>query len=158
MAEKQLDLFQLAARGPTKFGASATSVMRRNPRNAGSFCVPTKELPDDFLAQALAANSVTAIHGPEYEAVRKPGCRGPGIDRHFGPRRHRNCAHAAVLADQIDNAPSVVPLLDVPERKRRNLRSAQSAAEQDTPGARSLLKTSLLRWGGITSGESTDYG
>jgi hypothetical protein len=36
-----------------------------------------------------------------------------------------------VLADEINNAPATVALLDVRERKRRHFRSPQSATEKN---------------------------
>ena len=70
MTEQQLDVLQFSARCPAELGASPSRVARRDPRHAGSFCVPPEELPDDLLAQALTANLITVIHRPEYISLR----------------------------------------------------------------------------------------
>jgi hypothetical protein len=48
----------------------------------------------------------------------------------FDPCRHWDGADAAVLADQIYDAPAAVALLDVRERERRHLGATEPAAEK----------------------------
>ena len=72
----------------------------------------------------------------------------PRIDRVLHPRRHRDRPHAPVLADQIDDAPAVVALLDVLHRQVRQFGPAQSAPEQrgeHGPVAQSLLRAHVRR-------------
>ena len=59
------------------------------------------------------------------------GARDPDIDRGFGPARHRHRAHARAFADQVDDHPAAVALLDVVELQRRRFLAAQAAAEHD---------------------------
>jgi hypothetical protein len=51
-------------------------------------------------------------------------------NRDLHPDRHRNGAHAAMLANEIDDAPATVALLDMGERERGYLRSLESTAEE----------------------------
>ena len=74
--------------------------MRRDATQAGSLSVGLKKLPDDLLAQGDALHCVGPVHG------------------------------AAVLAQEIYDAPPAVPLLHMPERERGNLGPPQSTAEQ----------------------------
>ena len=48
----------------------------------------------------------------------------------LNPRRHRRCADAAGLPDEIENTPTAVTLLDVCKRERRHFGPLQSAAEK----------------------------
>jgi hypothetical protein len=86
--------------------------------NASSFGISTEELPNNLLAQTLTANLIAAIYRAEYKALSQAGGRSPGIDHHLCPRRHRDGAHAAVLADEIHDAPPAISLLNVLERER----------------------------------------
>ena len=90
--------------------------MGRNARHSGFGRVLPQHLPDDLLAQALAGNGARAAHRPEYETGGNFGGRGPRIYCRFHPRWHWRCPNATMLADQIDNAPAAVALLNVRER------------------------------------------
>ena len=81
--------------------------------------------------------SPAATRGPR---PRRPP--GPRVDCDLHPGRHRNRAHAAVLPDEVHDAPAAVSLLNVLERKRRHLGSAQPAAQQD--GQHRSVAQSLL--------------
>jgi hypothetical protein len=70
------------------------------------------------------------------------GRGGPGVNRALHPGWNRHCAHAALLAEQIDYAPAAVPLLNVLHGEHRHLGPAQSATEklrQHRSVAQSLL-------------------
>src|ERR1700687_1972611 len=106
--------------------------MRRDARNANCLCILLEHLPDDLLAQAFARHSISTVHGTEHITIRDADRGSPGIDRHFGPGRHRRRAHAAMLSPQIDDAPATITLLDVCERERGYLRSSETATEKDS--------------------------
>src|SRR5262249_41614624 len=58
MAQEQLDLLRLAARGPAEFGASATKIVGRESGYTDYGAVLAQHLPDNFLAQAVARNAI----------------------------------------------------------------------------------------------------
>ena len=70
MSQQQLDLPKLTARRSAQFRACPSKVVRRNTGNADCRRVLAEHLPNHFLAQALARDSVGAVHGAENIAVR----------------------------------------------------------------------------------------
>src|SRR5207248_1032473 len=100
----------------------APEVVGSDARRADRGGVLLQQLPDDLLAQGKGANSVAAIHRPKYLTSDHACSRGPRVARLLDPGRHRNGPDAPVLADEVHDAPSGIPLLDVPERNRRHLR------------------------------------
>jgi hypothetical protein len=62
VSQQQLDLLKLPARRPAQLRAGAASVVRCDPRNAGSFCVPPEKLPHNLFTHTLTANLVAAIY------------------------------------------------------------------------------------------------
>jgi hypothetical protein len=105
--------------------------MRRDTWNTNLRRVLPEHLPDHLLAQALTTNSIGAIHSPEDVAIRDAASRSPGIDRDLNPRRHRRRSDAAVLANEVNDAPAAVALLDMCERQRRHLRSSEPTPEKN---------------------------
>src|SRR5438552_11194472 len=95
VTQEQLDLLKLSACRPAKLRAGSSQIMRRDARNANFCCVLLKHLPNDLLTQALARQSATAVHGPEYMGIRNTRSGGPGIDGYFHPGRHRCGTDAA---------------------------------------------------------------
>ena len=116
MAEQQLDLLKLASGGSAELCARPATIMRRDAGDASLGCIPLEHLPDDFFGHGLALYLVASIHRAEYAALAQTGCGSPGVDRDFHPSRHRNGAHAAVLADEVNDTPAAIALLDVRER------------------------------------------
>ena len=96
---------------------------------ADSRSVRLKQLPHDLLAHRLALHLVSAADAPEHVPVSHAGRFHPGVDGDLHRGRHRNRAYAPVLAEEVHDAPAVVALLYVLQRKRRHFRSAQPAAQ-----------------------------
>jgi hypothetical protein len=105
--------------------------MRRNAGEASIGRILLDHLPDDLFGHGLALYPVASIHRAEYAAVGQAGRGGPGVDRHLDPRRHWNGAHAAVLANEIDDASAPIALLDVCERERRYLGTPEPASKEN---------------------------
>src|SRR5712691_13420997 len=93
--------------------------MGRNSGNTRRRRVRLEELPHDLLGHSLPLDLVRAVYGPKYVALRHACRLRPGVDCDLNPGRHRNCAHAAVLPDEVHDAPATVSLLNVFECKRR---------------------------------------
>src|SRR5262249_3550557 len=114
----QLDLLKLAAGSAAQLRARATTVMRRDAGNTRSPGVWLEELPHYLLGHSLPLDLVRSVHWPQDVAFRHSSLLRPNVDGYLHPGRHGNGADAAVLPDEIHDAPAVVPLLDVLERKR----------------------------------------
>src|ERR1035441_4943037 len=89
-----------------------------------------QELPYHLLRHPITEHPVSAADLPEHVAIRQLGRGGPCIDRDLYPGGHRDGAHPPMLANQIDDTPAAIHLLDVLHRERRHLGPAQSAAEE----------------------------
>lgn len=130
VTKEHLDLLEFAASSAAQFCARAAQVMRCEAGNTDLGRLLAEHLPDDLLAKAVAGNTVAAAHRTEHLPIGDSGGCRPSVNRDFHPVRHRSRADSTVLADEVDNAPAAIPLLDVRERERCHFRSAQSAAEQ----------------------------
>jgi hypothetical protein len=128
--QKHLDLLQLPAGSPAQLRARAATVMGRDSGHAGSDGIGPDKLPNHLLRKGSFADHASANDGPEHWAIANPGSGRPRIDRHLDPGRHGDSPHPAMLPDQIHNAPPAIPLLDVLERERRDLRPPQSASQE----------------------------
>src|ERR1039458_6209338 len=93
---------------------------------------PSTPQPSRTPRDAFAAHLVAVCDAPQHVTFRHASRLSPGVDGDLHPSRHRNRAHAAVLPEEVHNAPAVVALLNVLQRKRRHFRSAQPAAQQDS--------------------------
>jgi hypothetical protein len=131
VAEQQLDLFKFAARRAAQLRARPPQVMGRDAGNSNLGRVALEHLPDDLFAEALSVNGSAAIHRPEDVSGGDAGRGCPRINRYLHPRWHRRGPHAAMLSNEIDDAPASVALLDVPKCKRRDFRTSQPASEQN---------------------------
>jgi len=131
MAEQQLDLLKLAATTTAKLRACAAEIVGRDTRYTCCLGVVLYELPDDLFAQHFACDSVSAINWTEDVTFRHTGRRCPSIDGHLNPGRHRNGADATVLADQVNDAPTAIALLQVREGECSHLGAPQTAAEKN---------------------------
>src|ERR1017187_9906981 len=128
--EEQLNLLQFTARGATQLRAGPSQVVRRDTRNTSRRRVPLEQLPNDLFAQAAALRLASAVHGAEYVSVDDTGRRSPRVDCYLHPIRHRDRPHAAMLANEVHNAPSSVALLYVGDCERSHLGPPQAAAEK----------------------------
>ncbi len=63
-------------------------------------------------------------------AVHHTSLGGPCVNRVLHPGWHRNGPHASVFADEIDDAPAVVALLDMAQRQRCDFGAPESATEE----------------------------
>ena len=131
MAQEHLNLLKLAATSPAQLGASSAQIMGRDSRNASGFRVWLDKLPDDFLRKDLARKAVGAIHRPEYASVHYAGRGCPRVNRNLYPVRHRRSSNTTMFADEVNDAPSTITLLDVRKlsaatSERRKLEEAKN--------------------------------
>src|SRR5258708_27222204 len=131
MSEQQLDLLQLPTRSPAELGARSATIMRRDAGDASIGRILPEHLPDDLFGHGFALYLVPSINRAEYAAVGQAGRRGPAVDCQLDPGRHRNRAHATVLANEVNDAPTTIALLNVCKRERRHFRSSDPASEDN---------------------------
>jgi tetratricopeptide (TPR) repeat protein len=148
MAEQQLNLLQLTTCRPAELRSRATEIVRRDIRQARARHIRLQHLPNNFLGHSVPGDLIAPVDRPEQMPLRHAGDHRPCIDRILRPGRHRNSTDAPVLADQIDDAPTVVALLNVLHGQVRQFGPAKSAPEQRRehgPVAQSLLCSHV--WG-----------
>src|ERR1017187_6618974 len=108
--------------------------MRSDARNTRRRRVPLEELPNHLLAQTDALHFAGAVHRAEYKSVSDTSRGSPRIYRHLYPRWHWYRPHAAMLANEVHNAPSSVALLDVGDCERSHLGPPEPAAQEHRQG------------------------
>jgi hypothetical protein len=116
---RMTNLFQLSARGPAQLRGRATKVVRRDVRQAGPHDLRFQHLPHDLFAHPIPDDLITPVDRPEQMPFGDTRCVRPRIDRILHPRRHRDRPHPPVLPDEVYDAPTVVPLLNVLHRQIR---------------------------------------
>ena len=89
-------------------------------------------LEDGLRGHAVAHDAIALVDGAQQPAARDAGSQHPFVDGQFGPGRHGHGADALAFADQVDEHPAGVALLDVIDREPRQLLAAQAAAEEQT--------------------------
>jgi len=89
--------------------------MGSDTRDSRCVGVGFNKLPNDLFAQHFACDSVSAIYRTEDITFRYAGWRCPRIDGHLNPGRQRSGADATVFADQVNDTPAPISLLDVGE-------------------------------------------
>src|SRR5260370_33170775 len=101
--------------------------MRCDSRNASRRGVALEQLPNNLLAQANDLDLTATVHRSEDVTIDDSSAGSPRILRHFRPRRHRDRPHAAMLPNEVHDAPPAITLLDVDHRERRPLRPPEPA-------------------------------
>src|ERR1700727_2223616 len=105
--------------------------MGRDTGDSRCIGVGLDELPDDLFAQTCASDSVSAIYRTKDVTLRQARRKHPRINGHLYPGRHRRGADPTMLADQINDAPAAIALLQVRESERGHLRAPQATAEKN---------------------------
>jgi hypothetical protein len=131
VAQQQLDLLKLPARRAAQLSAGTAQVMRRNAGNAQAGRILAEHLPDHLFAQVLTGNSAGTVHGPKNVTNDDARWRCPRVDRDFHPSGHRCRTDAAVFANQIDNAPPAIALLNMSKGQGCHFRSPESTSQKD---------------------------
>ena len=128
---QHLDLLQPGADRAAQLRAHAAQVVWREPGMPILAAYSRSIWQTTFSPRRSPVSPAAADHRPEDMTLGEPGRPGPGIDRHLHPARHRRRAYPAVLADEIDDAPAALPLLDVRERERGDFGPTDNFEELD---------------------------
>jgi hypothetical protein len=121
VAKQQLDLLKFTTARAAQLRARTAEIVRGDAGNTGSRRIGFDKLPDDLLAQRFACDAASAVYRTEDVSFRRPGWRCPRIDGHLHPGRHWRGADPSVFADQINDAPAAIALLQVRESERGHL-------------------------------------
>jgi|ERR1017187_5512519 hypothetical protein len=111
MAEKELNLLQLASVDVTQLCTCPPQVMRREMIKLHSPGTIPNHIPDDVFRDSLPPCGSVPADYPEDSAVRDIRYSRPSVDSCLYPDRHRNRADMAALSDEIHDCP--VPLTDL---------------------------------------------
>ena len=145
VSKQHLDLLQLPTAARHNFVHLRRQSWGRDSGNASHLGVALDKLPDHLLVQPRLPDLAASIQGAEHCAVGDPGGLLPRHRWRLRTSRHRYGPHPAMLAHQIDDAPSAIPLLDVLARKRRDLRRPQSPREHREDGAQPFGGSGIRR-------------
>jgi hypothetical protein len=115
VAEQELDLLQFSAGGVTQLRARAPQVMRRDGPEPEFGSVLLYDVPYQSFGHALTPALSGSTYATEELASFEFGSRGPCIDGRLNPGGHRYGPDVPAFADQIDNRPVLLSLLQVRE-------------------------------------------
>lgn len=107
-----------------QFGIAAPEIVRGNFSQSESGCILSQDEPDTFVRQRFVCQPAAAIDRPEYSPTVNAERCTPLDDCRFRPVRHRHRADPSMLAQQINNYPSLLALLDVIELQPHGFGSA----------------------------------
>jgi hypothetical protein len=131
VAEKELNLLQLASVDVTQLCTCPPQVVRREIIKLHSLGTVPNHVPDYVFRDSFAPCGSVPADCPEDSAVCDIRCSHPSVDSGLYPDRHRNRADTAALSDEIHDCPVSLPDLDVFFPKRDQFRSSESASEED---------------------------
>src|SRR5260370_41316140 len=96
-----------------------------DPRNASRRGVPLKQLPNHLFAQADVMRLAAAVDGTEHVTVSDARAGRPCISGHLYPCWHRDRPNAAMLPNEVHDAPPAIALLAMSDCEGRHLGSSQ---------------------------------
>src|SRR5690349_11594050 len=111
--------------------ACTPEIMRGQFREAGTSREFTYYRPYDLLSYAGSPNGPGLANASKQPPAFDFRNVCPLVNHGFYPGWDGDSSDMTSLANQIDNRPAFLPLLDVFDCQMSNLRSPQSAAEQD---------------------------
>jgi hypothetical protein len=126
VAEKKLDLSQLATSGVAQAGARPPQVMR----GERLYFRPTRGrfhyVPNNVLCDSVAPNRAVLAYRPEEPAADDRYAFCPSINGGLDPGWNGDRSHVTTLADEIHNRPVILATLDGVNSKTYDLRTPQS--------------------------------
>jgi len=113
VAEKELNLFQFAARFVAQTSTRPPQIVRCQFGNAQFPRLILNRVPHDFLRYFTAPRASVSADAAKNSSVRDPRCRRPKVKRPFDPIGHGYGPDVSTLADEINDGPMFVATLDV---------------------------------------------
>ena len=114
MAERELDLLEGRVAFMGELGIGPPQVMRGQLGDADNAGGLAQSQPNGMtVAEPLSADVAAAVDWAERGAGLGAGGQGLRIDAGLAPARHRHATDAAMLADQVNDYPARLALLDM---------------------------------------------
>ena len=131
MAEKKLNLIQLATGFTAQPCARATKIVGCQFVDSGSFGAILDDVPHDPLRYACSPGLARPANTPEQASSAYAGGLAPGVNGRLHPIGNRYCADVTAFADQVHDGPVILPPLNTRELQLCSLSTAQPAAQQN---------------------------
>ncbi len=113
MAKQKLDLVCFAASIVTEPGASPPKIMGSKFVDPCSRRILFDHVPDYLLAQPVTPNRASTGDPAKDPAAGNSGSMQPIVNEFLHPVRHRNRSNVSGLADQVNDGPVVLALLQM---------------------------------------------
>ena len=130
VAQKELNLFQLATGTVTETGARSPEIMRREFRDSQFLCVFLYDVPHHFLGYLRTPYCPFPADASEQFALSDVSRIRPFFDCALYPFRHRDRTDMSGLPNEVNDGLMIFPALNVVRRQINQLSSTQSTAEQ----------------------------
>jgi hypothetical protein len=111
--------------------------------DADTMTVFDNDLEDGLRGHTIARDALALVDRAQQPAAGDGHGTYPGIDRQLGPGRHRHGPHALAFANQVDQHPARVTLLDIGELKPGHLFAPQATAEK--PAQQRAIALAFMR-------------
>ena len=115
MSEQELNLLQLASCSVAKLCARAPQIVRGKTGKAGFGGIQLDHVPDDALRDAIAPPFPGSANASKYLSGMEVSGMDPLIQCRFDPFRYRDRSNVPALANEIDNGPVLLSLLQTCE-------------------------------------------
>ncbi len=112
MAEKKLDLFQLATSGVAQAGARPSQVMRGERLYFRPTSARLHDVPNNVLCDAAAPDGAVLAYRSEEFAADDGHALGPSVNGGLDPVWNGNRSHAPALTDEIHDRPVILAALN----------------------------------------------
>ena len=131
MPKEELNLIQLAASFTTQPCARATKIVGCQFVDSCSLGAILDDMPHDPLRYGCSPRLARPANTSEHASPAYSGGLAPGVNGRLDPVGNRYCADVSAFADQVDDGPVILPLLNVRELQFCGLSTAQPAAQQN---------------------------
>src|SRR5262249_28303871 len=131
VSQKELNLLQFAARCVAQSREGSPEVVGGQRRDSGTGRTGLHDIPDYVLGDTVAPHRSVLPDRAEQCTIDDRSTFGPAVDRGLYPSRYGYCSHMTGFADQVDDRPVILALLNVANLQRNNLRSTQPTAKEE---------------------------
>jgi hypothetical protein len=130
MTQQELNLFKLPSSGLAQPGTCAAQIMGRKTCHTYSPRRFLHDVPDGLFRKRLAPWASAPADPAKDPALLNSGSSEPHVKFMHDPVGNRHGAHVSAFADQIDDCPMILALLEILKPKPNRLVPAQSARQE----------------------------
>src|SRR5271156_5472762 len=112
-----------------KPGTGPAQIVRRKLVDCSLLGTLAHHAPDDLLADARAPHGAAMADAAEDKPFSNARCRQPFVHSSLYPAGHRHRAYMATFAEQVNNGPVLVALLQVRHLQAGKLGAPQAATQ-----------------------------